>query len=338
LKDTEVAIWSGVVDFIEGTQRPHNSQDWLETVLPWTWDENAECPTWLKALARWFQGDPQWKTKLLALQEFFGYCLLGHAKYKKALVAYGDPNTGKSVVMTVMTELVGQDNTCSISVEDMDDPRKVAPIKGKLLNVMSDLTAKSLIADGGFKRLVSTGDAIQIDEKFKAPHLYIPKTKHAVATNILPRIDDKTWGTFERLLVIRFPNVIPAGEMDRNLTAKLVEEMPGILNWAIAGARRLYENAGQFTKIAESEELLEEYREDQNPVFAFLEEKCDWEEGHTIPYTEFWEKFVKWYGKPLSRSALGRWIGPAGVETAKKRDGHRTVKVICDYRWQYGEY
>ena len=328
IADNEVALWSGVFNFDKNTQRPHSADDWLETVIPWTWISDAQCPEWNSAMERWFKNDDQWAEKMSALQEFFGYCLLNHAKFKKALLLYGEPNTGKSVVMMVLTELVGKNNTCSISVEDMDDMRAVAPIRGKLLNVMSDLTSRSLIADGGFKRLVSTGDAIQIDAKWQRPELYIPTAKHAVATNILPKVDDKTWGTFERLLVIRFPNIIPKAEMDRELTQRLVDEMPGILKWAVDGARRLARNKGQFTIVPESELILSEYREEQNPVFAFVEEVLV--EGTGVEFTEFFTKFREWYGKPVPRATLSRWVSAAGMTLTRRRAMNGSQKKYVD--------
>jgi P4 family phage/plasmid primase-like protien len=331
LPDHEVPLWSGVVDFVKKTQRPHNAEDWLESVIPHTWIEDAKCPRWYEALGRWFRCDPEWKEKLLALQEFFGYCLLTHAKYKKALVCYGDPNTGKSVVVTILIELVGSRNTCSIPVEQMDDPRALAPIKGMSLNVISDLTAKSMIADGGFKRLVSTGDAVSLDEKYKTPELYVPHAKHVVATNVLPGVSDKTWATFERMMLLKFPNAIPVSEQDRNLVDALKEELPGILCWSIEGAVRLVENHGQFTVIPESDRLLAEYREEQNPVYGFLEERCIEDDNATTPFHEFYAKFVEWHGNRIARITLGRWLLAAGVKTEKIRTGHRLKRCVIGY-------
>ena len=47
----------------------------------------------------------------------------------------------------------------------MDDPQRLAVIKGKALNVITEVSSDALIADGGFKTLVSTEEPVFIDEE-----------------------------------------------------------------------------------------------------------------------------------------------------------------------------
>ncbi len=130
--------------------RDHRKEDYLDACIEHDYDPKATCPVWLKALGTWFGKDPEGTLKIAALQEFFGYTLMPHARFKKALLGYGKARrTGKSVILNAMVSMIGQRNTCSISVEDMDDPRRLAPIKGKALNAMSELPAGAMIADGG---------------------------------------------------------------------------------------------------------------------------------------------------------------------------------------------
>jgi putative DNA primase/helicase len=52
------------------------------------------------------------------------------------------------------------------------------------------------------------------------------------------------------------------------LAEHLKKELPGILNFALAGLRRL--NQRGFTVPEENKELMEEYRRDADPARAFL--------------------------------------------------------------------
>lgn len=273
LKETEVALKDGILDFVTGEIRGHDPKDYLDRYIPYEYDKKSKCPTWEAALEDWLPGGEQEKR---ALQQFFGYILMPTARYKKALILFGGPNTGKSQICKVAEELVGGMNfTCSISPEHMNDPRLRAPIKGKALNIIVDLPKNTTLADGGFKQLVSTEETISIDQKYYAPEQYTPTCKHIFATNNLPHISDTTDAVYKRLLIIRFLNEIPAEKQDTFLFKKLKKEMPGILNWAVKGARDLYSSGGKWPIVDSSEEMIEEYKQTQNPLHDFIEES-DW--------------------------------------------------------------
>lgn len=332
--ESEVPLKSGVLDVLSMDERAHSPDDMLETVTPWEWSPKAECPLWLDCLDMWFHDVEEKDQKLALLQEMFGYALLPHARFKRALVLYGDPDTGKSVIVNVMHDLVGEDNVCSIGVDAMDDPRLIAPIKGKALNLISELTAKSMIADAGFKRLVSAGDKVMLDEKWGLPQMYEPRALHVIATNVLPRCNDETRATFNRLGLIRCERVIPDSEKDPHLDRKLLMEMPGILRWAVEGAARLCRGHGRFTRVRSSEAIVEEYRREQNPMNAFLEEFCPMsqEEGVRIEVNALRKVYSKWNGRDVSPQQIGRLLRAAGEETVQlKVDGRKKRFLLGRY-------
>lgn len=268
--ETEIPVLDGVLDFATGAIRPHDPQDFLERVIPYSYNPDAKCPTWHRCLEEWL---PKKKEEQEAIQLFLGYCLMPHARYKKALMLWGDPHTGKSQICSVATELVGgMEYTCGILPSKMNDARACAPIKGKALNVIPDLPKDQLIGDGGFKQMVSTGDIIQIDEKHIAPQQYMPTAKHIYATNNLPSINDPSSGVFERLMIIHFEDVIPEGLRDPNLETKIKKEIEGVLAWAVEGAKKLYALNGRWPKVHSSSDAIEKYKLDENPVYDFIEE------------------------------------------------------------------
>jgi putative DNA primase/helicase len=153
-------------------------------------------------------------------------------------------------------------------------PRKLSPLMGKMVNLLTELTSKAMVADGGFKTLVSTEEPLLIDPKFAQPILYAPIAKHVIACNSLPRVTDMSRGFFNRLMLLKFNRVIPEELRDRSIVDKLRREIEGIMSWAIEGARRLYENGGEFTRSG-VRSGNHEYREEQNPVNMFVTECCD---------------------------------------------------------------
>ena len=268
--ETEIPVLDGVYNFMTDELRAHRPGDYLERVTPYKYNPEARCPTWHRCLEDWLPGKDEEK---MALQLFLGYCLMPHARYKKALMLYGSPHTGKSQVCMVATKLVGgKDYTCGILPSKMNDPRACAPIKGAALNIIPDLPKDQLIGDGGFKAMVSAGDTIQIDQKHIAPEQYTPTAKHIFATNNLPSINDPSSGVFERLLMIHFEHAIPEERRDPNLEDKIGDEIEGVLAWAIKGAKMLYEMNGRWPVVKSSADAIEKYKLDENPVHDFIEE------------------------------------------------------------------
>lgn len=340
LADLEIPCWNGVVNIETCAVRPHKPDDYLESVIEHDYNPGQHPYRWLATLERWFRGDPDESQKIDALQEFFGYCLLPHARFKKALFLYGESDTGKSIVPLVIKALVGQDNICTLNTDQMADERKRAQIVGKMVNLMTELPVDAMISDGGFKQLVSTGDPISIDPKYVEPFSYVPFCKHVVCTNNLPEIKDQTKATYNRLLLVKFNNVIPRSEQDDQLIDKLEAEIQGILAWAIEGAARLVQNRGRFTSIDESDAAVTEYRQSQNPVYDFISEACDRQpaentndEDWYIPSTEFRDRFSAYLKKPIDPRWMKRLLESAGVSVKQKKHIGRNLRCVLGLRW-----
>ncbi|MGH6932224.1 MAG: hypothetical protein ACREEE_07295, partial [Dongiaceae bacterium] len=115
----EVPCRNGMLDLNTFTLRPIEPEDYLERVIPWEYDPGAACPTWLGSLIQWFGDGAAGGDSIACLQEFFGYALLSHCRFKKALLLFGESNTGKSRVCAALAMLVGSDAVCHIGVTDM---------------------------------------------------------------------------------------------------------------------------------------------------------------------------------------------------------------------------
>lgn len=328
----EVAFANGVLDLDTMHMRPHRAEDYLERVLPHSWNPSAECPFWHDLLDDWFGSveDDQVGT----LQEFVGYCLTQHATYKRALVIQGDTDTGKSRVAAAISMLVGRDRVCSVSIEAMDDPTLVGPIKGAAVNVVTELPEGALIRDGAFKKLVSTEEPIQINAKWKAVETYVPTAKHLILTNTLPAISDRSRATFRRLLLVfmnRLPakdKLIPAEEID----ARLADEAEGLAAWAVEGLRRVYKARGEFTITDGAAERLSAYRHEQNPLAQFVEERCRRYPRLAVPTDRFLGEFNRWHqgGRHWSKTKLSREINRLGVEgVAVKTARYQGEPIKC---------
>ena len=339
---TEIACLSGVLDVESGRVRPHRPEHNLNRIVPWEYVQGHGCPRWRRALDEWFGPDNE---RIGALQEFFGYVLLGHCRFKKALLLWGPSNSGKSAPLLVLMALVGRDAVCQLSLDDMEDPRRRGVIVGAALNVMTELPYEALIRDGAFKQIVS-GEPILIDDKWRLPFLHEPTAKHVIATEALPRLNDRSAGGFNRILLIPFERVFADDEQDAGLVEGLIaDEMVGVFAWSVEGARRLIQHGGEFAAPKESLKAMAKYRRDHNPVIAFLEEACIQEPGTASPLGPLLKQFNYWQrgSKRYDRRAFAAMLREAAEQepalgltikkVKRKVTGGQSVLSLVNYRF-----
>lgn len=341
--DNEVPCLNGVVDVLSYELRPHDPADFLERVIPWRFElaTAPRCEAWQAALETWFGDDERGAGLISAVQEFCGYALLPHARYKRAMICYGEnSNTGKSRLTGTLMGLVGAEYTCSLSVQDMDDPQRRAVIVGKGLNIATELTTEVLRADSGFKTLVSTEEPILIDQKYRPAFMYLPTAKHVFATNVLPRLTEHAESILNRLLLVPMERIIADEQQDRDLGDTLRAEMAGILVWAIEGARRLVARGGHWELPLASREAVQSYREAWNPAVAFLLENCEPVginaagnmTGEIVSVLN--HKFNKWNEGPrVGPKRFSNMLRRAGYEVRKVRHGEQVLSTLVGWRW-----
>lgn len=325
----EVPVANGVVDVRDMSIRPHRVEDYIQTCVPWDFMPEAQCPVLMRCLDTYFGGDDQGEAKIAALQEFFGYCLMPHARYKRALFCLGESDCGKSTIPFLLRILLGAENCTAVSVTAMDDERKRAPLLGKLVNLLTELTSEAMIADGGFKTLVSTEEPILFDVKWGGVFMDIPICKHVIVSNSKPGINDRSNGTYRRLLLVHFRHVIPQSEQDTTIWDQLRGEVDGILSWALEGAQRLHAQGGRFTDPGAEE--VKAYKAEQNPFLQFVAEKCEIDEEGSAFMHDLRSQCEAWYGNKLRPQYFASLIRSSGYKISEERVTIGTVKGFRVY-------
>jgi putative DNA primase/helicase len=89
----------------------------------------------------------------------------------------------------------------------------------------------------------------------------------------MPKFDDASGVIASRFILFRLTESF-IGREDKELTDKLLKELPGILNWAIAGVQMLKEDK-EFIQPEEGADGIEQMAERASPVKAFIREKMD---------------------------------------------------------------
>lgn len=311
--ELEIPFRNGVLDITTCELRPHRVNDFLENVIPHTWDGLAECPNWEKCLDDWF-GDELEKRKCLQL--FAGYVLLPHHKYKTCLYLYGDTDCGKSVIISILRALVGEEFCGNLPVHKMDDVAARSQLMGKKLNTVTELRYGITLSEDAFKTMVGTGEPLTCRRLYSDPVSYVFRAKHAFAANEFPIIQDNTRATINRFCILQMFRSIPKAKQDPDLQLKLLGEMSGILCWAVQGARELTQLGGKFPIIPGYNKLVDELMTGNNIAKQFIDE-CLTYTGNEFDYVtinSMQEKFLRFSnGRNLSRIDFLRMIKRAST-------------------------
>ena len=83
------------------------------------------------------------------------------------------------------------------------------------------------------------------------------------------------------------------GREDTGLVTKLMEELPGILNWSLDGLERL-QRRGAFTRVLSSDSLLELLHEGASPISQFVSELCVLRNGEQVAKDDLYRVWREW--------------------------------------------
>ncbi len=302
---------------------PHDPRWFGTSGLPFDFDPEAKCPEFRQFLRQVLEHHPTTKEPLTQgdgrmklLQEWFGYSLLPDGRFQKFLLMVGEGSNGKGVIQNLWLRMLGEQNVAHVSLDQLSGQFALQSLIGKMANICGDLCEIDAVAEGVLKRLTGE-DNIMVDRKYQAPVPMAPTVKLIFGTNSLPRFSDKSRGVWRRLVAMPFRVVIPEAEQDEQLAKRLAAELPGILNWALQGLRRLLKQ-GHFSPCAVCAEAAKRHQLDCDPVSQFVDEcgihpppsggKPLW-----TPKDELYQVYRDWCEGggylPLSRNRFNRQIG-----------------------------
>ncbi len=282
-----VNVRNGLLDIRDMSFKEH-TPSYLSTVqLNVEYNPQVDCPQFKKFLNEVLD------CKLIPLvQEIVGYLLTTNTASQKAFVFWGPARTGKSTLLWVVEYLLlGKKNVSNIPWQEIGDKFKTAELLGKLANVFSDLPSKS-IDDTGIFKVVTGEDYLMAEKKNKNPFKFKPFARLVFSCNELPRnYVDRTEGFYRRLIIVPFSRQIEKSKIDKALKYKFQREKEGILNWALEGLKRLYENNFEFSENELTDGVKKEYKRENNNVISFVEECCELDGLFSCSRIELYESY-----------------------------------------------
>jgi len=232
---------NGTVDLTTGAIRPHERKDLLTHDVDIEYRPDATAPTWLRFLNDVFAGDVD---LIRFVQRAVGYSLTGSVKEQVLLICHGSGSNGKSVFLNILRQLLGKlawQAVPDLLLADRNrrHPTEQADLFGKRLVVCQETGEGRRFNETLVKQLTG-GDAITARRMHEDNWSFDPTHKLWLSTNHRPEIKGTDYAIWRRPRLIPFTVTFhDSGEgepvKDPDMEARLIKELPGILNWAICG-------------------------------------------------------------------------------------------------------
>lgn len=273
---------------------PHSPQFYKTYVLPIKYRPDAQCTRFRRFIEEITLSD---QSLALNLQEQVGCIISNSMKAEKVFFWTSDGSSGKSTLGNIIEAMVGTENISSVTLHDLNSRFGLEPMFGKKLNLANESEVSGLFRTERLK-LLCTNDKVTIDRKGQPALTSRLSVKLLFLTNNMPElITDIKYGFERRLHITPFPAKFADKEADIDMTEKLLEELDGILLWALEGLERLKANNYQFTPCEAIENAKRDFFKNANPVlnfFGLFYEKTDPSEQNLVLKSSIFKAYEQW--------------------------------------------
>ncbi|TKB74205.1 MAG: hypothetical protein E8D46_10165 [Nitrospira sp.] len=309
------SVVNGVLDLRTSTFRERQRGDLITKQSSVAFDPSASCPTWLQFLARIFRDDHE---LIGYIQQVTGYCLTGLTVEQAFFLLWGSGSNGKSTLLKVLLKLFGAyglqtpADTFLSRTQDGRATPDLARLQGARLVVAIESDEGCRLAEGTIKQMTG-GDNITARRLYAEVIEFEPTHKILFATNHKPRVRDNTHAMWRRMRLIPFEVQIADHEQDPALADKLLLELPGILNWALAGCLA-WQSAGRLRAPELVVAATQAYREEQDILDDFLQERTVAGPEESTRFSELRQEYVAWAKEASDKAMTSKAFAAALTE------------------------
>jgi putative DNA primase/helicase len=323
----------------------HAREHYATKIMPVAYEPGAPRPRFDAFLAR-IQPDPDMRA---FLQRWFGLSMTALTFEQKLAFLHGAGANGKSVLVDTIARVLG-DYATTAKIESLtgtnrrgggDATPDLIPLIGARMVRASEPEEGARLQEGLIKEMTG-GEPILVRQLHADFVEVTPQFKATLSGNHKPDIRGTDDGIWRRVLLVPFDQQIPEAERDPGLPEKLWQERDGIFDWLVEGLLAYLE--GGLAPPAAVTDATREYREESDPVGAFLAECCEvrGEEGFTearalVEAFHFWlagRGEGRWTDRTVAlrlKDKAGRWRDPRTGQTfqavKRSRSGYSGIAI-----------
>jgi putative DNA primase/helicase len=334
-------VQNGTIDLRTGALREHRREDLVSKLAPVSYDPAADCPAWHRFVAQVFADDLD---LIEYVKRVIGHGMTGDVREQILPILWGKGANGKSTFINVILAMLGEDYAVKASRDLFmarkadSHPTQMARLFGRRIVVCTETQEGGRLDEGLVKELTG-GDPITARRMREDYWQFSPTHKPILVTNHKPEIRGADEGIRRRLRLVpfdvRFWNADDAEErakglppdlmQDKELQAKLMRELPGVLNWAIEGCLAWQRDGLGLPGAVKA--ATSGYIAEQDRLQAFIAEECviggpDFRVRANMLYVRYAGWCKQTGEEPCSMRKFGEMID--GTEGVKKKVSNGT--------------
>lgn len=306
---------NGKLDLRTGQLCEHRREDYVTKLCSVEYRDDALCPTWLTTLDTCFNRNYE---LIDFLQRFAGYTLTGDVGEQILSIWHGIGANGKSTIINALMEMLGPDYAMKATADlllmkwNTDHPTALTDLHGKRLVACIETDDGRRLAESLVKELTG-GDPIRARRMREDFWQFMPTHKVVLACNHRPTVRGTDHAIWRRLKLVPFNVVIPPDDRDKQLPAKLREELPGILAWAVRGCLDW-----QRYGLGEPKAVIEataDYQNQEDVLLNFLSECCVIAPEARVKAADLLDAYKEWCGdKYMTARKLTTTLTDRGIK------------------------
>jgi putative DNA primase/helicase len=341
---------NGIIDLDSGQFLPHSPEKPFLNRIPVRFDPSRKGRLFRRFL---YQVLPDHSTRLRVL-DAWASCL-DKRPLKKATMFLGGRDSGKSTLLNLMTEVLGDSNVSHVSLQDLESDRYAsADLLGKLANIHADID-KTEIKRSSHLKTATGGDRIRAQHKFGHAFPFVPYCKFFYSCNQIPETKDESDAWFVRWQIAEFTEEFvaisqieslrkPDGSLPPNVHVrddrildklKAPEQLAGILNILLARLKRVRKEGG-IPNAPSVEETREAWLHSSNHELSFLDQTINPSVEGRIERQPLYEKYIDHclHAKitPKSQTMFNREVEKLGGVRDVAKEGGRGSKSIAIWK------
>ncbi|QBQ56232.1 hypothetical protein E3U44_18300 [Nitrosococcus wardiae] len=288
-------VENGVVNLRMGQLRPPNPADYLTKYGHVVFQPEAQCPRWEHFVLEVMGED---KELVSFLQRAVGTTLVAGNPDQVLLILHGQGANGKSTLLRIIQTLMGSYARAAENAlftvnrfQNQGGPREdIVRLKDARMVLTTELGEGEILNEDLVKRMTGDDTLTGRVPYGKASIEFRPQFTPWMATNHKPIIRGDDHAIWRRVKLIPFEQTFAGKKQDKGLSHALLQELPGILNWAIQGCLDWQKEGLNSPQVVE--EATREYRSEMDLLGEWLEERCVQGAEHKAKTADLYQDYL----------------------------------------------
>lgn len=223
-------------------------------------------------------------------------------------------NNGKGTLCELMRQLCGKGSYAAIRLADMGKEFYLEPLLHASAIITDENDVGAYIDKAANLKALVTGDAIQINRKFREPVAHQFRGFIVQCMNEMPRIKDKSDSFFRRQLFVPFDKCFTG--IERKYIKEDYLKRKDVLEYVLWRVLNM-----SYYELSEPDACrlaLEEYKEYNDPVRQFCTEVLPMAQWDMLPFAMLYDAYRKWFQQNV----------PSGTVQSKQSFNKDLVEIM----------